>query len=93
MLTITGAFHAKILLYLTLSEIFLIGCARQGQDIIPKDPIKPSLPPMYEVRKMVKPEYDPIEEALKTMTLEEKVGQLVIAGFYGTDIDSVTEKS
>ena len=30
------------------------------------------------------PEPDPVEEALSTMTTEEKVGQLLIAGFYGT---------
>jgi beta-N-acetylhexosaminidase len=47
---------------------------------------------MYEVKKTVKPEYDAVESMLKSMTLEEKVGQLVIAGFYGTDIDSVTRK-
>ena len=30
------------------------------------------------------PEPDPVEEALSAMTTEEKVGQLLIAGFYGT---------
>ena len=30
---------------------------------------------------------DPIEEALKSMTLEEKIGQMVFIGFYGTEIN------
>ena len=30
------------------------------------------------------PEPDPVEEVLSSMTTEEKVGQLLIAGFYGT---------
>jgi beta-N-acetylhexosaminidase len=34
---------------------------------------------------------DPVEKLLASMTLEEKVGQLVIAGFYGTSVDEVTE--
>ena len=30
---------------------------------------------------------DPIEEALKSMTLEQKIGQMVFIGFYGTEIN------
>jgi len=81
----------KTVLFFLMLGMVLGGCAHPPNHET-KAPIKSSLLPMYEVKKTVKPEYDPVEEALKTMTLEEKVGQLVIAGFYGTDIDSVTEK-
>jgi len=81
----------KTVLFFLMLGLALGGCAHPSNNET-KAPIKSSLLPMYEVKKTVKPEYDPVEEALKTMTLEEKVGQLVIAGFYGTDIDSVTEK-
>lgn len=81
----------KTMVFLLMMSIVLSGCAHSSIND-PKAPIKSTLLPMYEVRKLVKPEYDPVEAMLKTMTLEEKVGQLVIAGFYGTDIDSVTEK-
>lgn len=81
----------KTIVFFLMMSIVLSGCAHPSIND-PKAPIKSALLPMYEVRKLVKPEYDPVEAMLKTMTLEEKVGQLVIAGFYGTDIDSVTEK-
>lgn len=34
---------------------------------------------------------DPVEKLLASMTLEEKVGQLVICGFFGRSLDDVTE--
>jgi len=37
-------------------------------------------------------EIDPIKEKIKEMSLEEKIGQLVIVGFEGQSIDEETEK-
>jgi beta-N-acetylhexosaminidase len=81
----------KIVLLLTLLGVVLSACARPS-NVDTKAPIKSALLPMYQVEKLTEPVYDPVEAMLKTMTLEEKVGQLVIAGFYGTEIDAVTEK-
>jgi beta-N-acetylhexosaminidase len=81
----------KTVMFFTLLGIVLSGCTHPSISDS-KAPIKSALLPMYNVQKRIKPEFDPIEAILKTMTLEEKVGQLVIAGFYGTKIDSVTEK-
>ena len=39
-----------------------------------------------EVQADVAP-VDPVEEILSTMTLEEKVGQMMMVGFYGTEIN------
>lgn len=33
------------------------------------------------------PKPNPIEEALQSMTLEEKIGQMVMVGFYGTELN------
>ena len=33
------------------------------------------------------PASDPIDEILKSMTLEEKVGQMILVGFYGTELN------
>lgn len=40
-----------------------------------------------EVKADVLPPPDPIEEQLKSMTLEEKVGQMLMIGVYGTEIN------
>ncbi|MBQ6297562.1 MAG: glycoside hydrolase family 3 protein [Selenomonadaceae bacterium] len=40
-----------------------------------------------EVEADVLPPPDPIEEKLKSMTLEEKIGQMVMIGVYGTELN------
>ena len=40
-----------------------------------------------EVQADVLPSPDPIEEKLKSMTLEEKIGQMVMIGVYGTELN------
>lgn len=81
----------KTVVFFTLLGIVLSGCT-QPSIYDSKAPIKSTLLPMYSAQKRIKPEFDVVEAMLKTMTLEEKVGQLVIAGFYGTKIDAVTER-
>ncbi len=81
----------KFALLLTLISVMLIGCSHPSNDVR-KEPFTSKLLPPYKKEVLVVPEYDVIESLLKSMTLEEKVGQLVIAGFYGTDIDSKTEE-
>lgn len=81
----------KTILLLSLFGILFFGCTKPAVNT-PKEPIRSSLLPVYVTPTFAMPDYDPVEAMLKTMTLEEKVGQLVIAGFYGTDIDDVTEK-
>ena len=47
----------------------------------------------YESKAEVKPEeslaaeLDPVENILQSMTLEEKIGQMIMIGIYGTDIN------
>ncbi len=40
-----------------------------------------------EVKADVLPQPDPIEQKLKSMTLEEKIGQMIMIGVYGTEIN------
>lgn len=40
-----------------------------------------------EVQADVMPPPDPIEEQLKSMTLEEKIGQMIMVGVYGTQLN------
>ena len=42
---------------------------------------------VQEVKADVMPPPDPIEEKLNSMTLEEKIGQMVIIGVYGTELN------
>ncbi|MBR4152747.1 MAG: glycoside hydrolase family 3 protein [Selenomonadaceae bacterium] len=42
---------------------------------------------VQEVKADVVPLQDPIEEKLNSMTLEEKIGQMVMIGVYGTEIN------
>ena len=81
----------KTVVFLTLLSIILSGCTHPSINDT-KASIKSALLPAYTAKKRVMPEYDPVESMLKTMTLDEKVGQLVIAGFYGTKIDAVIKE-
>lgn len=57
--------------------ILLIGC---NKDVEPPEVGVPDEPPVVEQ------EVDPIEEQIKEMTLDEKVGQLLIVGVEGKEI-------
>jgi beta-N-acetylhexosaminidase len=72
-----------ILLFLL---VFISGCSRNaGQpDTVPR--VTPSPAVQVEVKK------DPIEEMIKSMTLDEKVGQLVLLGLNGTRLNSEFER-
>lgn len=62
--------------------ILLIGCSK---DVEPPDFEEPVNPPVVEPE----PEIDPIDEQIKEMTLEEKVGQLIIVGLEGKEISDI----
>lgn len=64
--------------------ILLIGCSK---DVEPPDFEESVNPPVIEPEP--EPEIDPIEEQIKEMTLEEKVGQLLIIGLEGNEISEI----
>ena len=69
------------ILFITLISvlILLVGCNTLGKNQNNKN----------EAQKD-KPIVDPIKEKMKTMTLEEKIGQMVIVGLDGYDVDENT---
>ena len=66
---------------LLLLLIFLIGCSKVDIPPVTEDPVPP---PITEVP--IVPEKDPIEELIKDMSLDEKIGQLLIVGLDKTEI-------
>ena len=64
-----------------LLALFLltVGCRPAAGPATPAPPASTPVP----VTPTPTPEPDPVEEALSAMTTEEKVGQLLMAGFYG----------
>lgn len=63
--------------------LFIIGCSPKNPEV----PEEPSPNPVEEEpsREEETPEVDEIQEILNKMTLEEKVGQLLLVGFEGTE--------
>lgn len=80
----------KILIYTLLISLLFIACSPKNQ-LPPEDdnpgPIEE--PPIGEPEDPIV-EIDEIQERLDHMTLEEKVGQLLIVGFEGTVLDDIT---
>ena len=72
----------KYILLLLLITILLSGCGKHESPPIveipgvPEQPEAPKAPPV-----------DPIEEKIKKMNLEEKIGQLIIVGLEGTELN------
>lgn len=76
--------YGLIVVWMVLISLIAVGCTNQGQmppDNTNPDPIEE--PPIEE--PIV--EIDEIQELIDSMTLEEKVGQLLIVGFEGTELD------
>jgi len=74
-----------------LSAVLMGGCVSDRTFDRSVPAIKDTLLPFPSKEAVELVPSDPVEKLLETMTLEEKVGQLVIAGFYGTSVDEVTE--
>ncbi len=78
----------KSLLISVLSILLLSACQRVPFDVYSKQPIHNSLLPFPEKAVPVfLADPDPIQQILTSMTLDEKIGQMIIAGFYGTEIN------
>ena len=65
--------------------LFIIGCTPQNQA-----PPGNTTPDSVDELPII--EVDKIQEQLDKMTLEEKVGQLLMVGFEGTELDDNTRK-
>jgi beta-N-acetylhexosaminidase len=83
----------KIIIAIMLAlSLALAGCSAKTQDTRPNNETEeqkfpePKAPPQKGVQREEK-EIDPIEEQIKNMTLNEKVGQMVMVGLDGYAID------
>lgn len=65
---------------LSLILFFMVGCINQDVEV-------PVIPPIVEEPKPEPPKPDPIEEIVNSMTLEEKIGQLIVVGIEGPTIN------
>lgn len=72
-------FNKKSIIWtiVTLSLVFMIGCSSVAE-------------PAQEEIKQPEKKIDPIEEQIKKMTLDEKIGQMVIIGLDGYTMDDNT---
>ncbi|MEK3775446.1 MULTISPECIES: beta-N-acetylhexosaminidase [unclassified Paenibacillus] len=50
-------------------------------------PEQNTAPPQEEVQEEPQEEVDPVQEQLSSLTLEEKIGQMILAGVQGTTLD------
>ena len=82
----------KTVILMGLSAVLMGGCVSDRTFDRSVPAIKDTLLPFPSKEAVELVPSDPVEKLLETMTLEEKVGQLVIAGFYGTSVDEVTEE-
>lgn len=77
--------HLYIITILIISFIFT-ACIKQEKPPIVENPIEPPTLEEPVDPPVVEPEIDPIEKQINEMTLEEKVGQLMIIGLEGEEI-------
>ncbi|TJX13879.1 beta-N-acetylhexosaminidase [Tissierella creatinini] len=73
-------FMNKLLILILVIVIFISGCRPTRPPANEDSPIAEKPSPIPEKAK------DPIEEMVKSMTIEEKIGQLLIVGLEGTEI-------
>lgn len=55
-------------------------------------PEQNTVPPQEEVQEEPQEEVDPVQEQLSSLTLEEKIGQMILAGVQGTTLDNQTKQ-
>lgn len=73
-----------IISILLISIIFMVGCKKNNISLDESGTEKPNNNKIEEDNKIL---VDPIEEKIKAMSLEEKIGQLMIVGFDGININ------
>jgi len=80
----------KLILLISIISILLTACSPQDTtpSPMPEEPIDGL--PIEEPVDETKEEVDEIQEKLESMTLEEKIGQLMIVGFEGTQLNENT---
>lgn len=72
---------------LIICILFLSGCRNNTKPPIIEEPTIPEIPENPEVPEA--PIVDPIEEVINGMTIDEKIGQLLIVGIEGNTISDV----
>ena len=80
--------RARPLLAGALAALLLAGCAPTPPAVPEGSPAPTAEAPVLSPSPALPspaPEPDPVEEALSSMTLEEKVGQLLLVGIEGTE--------
>ena len=83
----------KRLIFITIILLFILGCSSQEQE--PEDKVNPAPEDVPSTDQPVEPpilEIDEIQEQVDKMTLEEKVGQLLIVGFEGIELNDITRE-
>lgn len=75
----------KLISIAIIVAVFITGCLPSEPPVVNPPQVEAPLPPQTGPEKSEKP-VDRIEEMIKSMTLEEKIGQLLIVGLEGLDI-------
>jgi beta-N-acetylhexosaminidase len=81
----------KFTLGLSIIVLLVAGCAHP-KPTVSKPPIVSKLLPAYTNVPEPIPQVELVDAMMEKMTLDEKVGQLVVAGFYGTEIGTTTTR-
>ena len=68
-------------IFLVIMSVFVCGCF--GEKVVTADMRGGEI----SSAAVEVPKPNPIDEALRSMTLEEKIGQMVMVGFYGTELN------
>lgn len=75
----------KLLIFLSIIILITTACNRKNNKESPKDN------ELKEPNENIQEQKDEIREKIKSMTMEEKIGQLFILGFEGKDIEEETK--
>lgn len=90
--------YKKLSVLLILMIIFSVGCSFNNQDgsykdnALEKNKDEKSKEDLSQEEKNETEAVDPVVDEINKMTLDEKIGQLVIVGFEGYSIDEATKK-
>ncbi len=79
----------KVFILLIFTIVFLVGCRGHNLDLEESDIEEPNNDHIEDDNSIP---FDPINDKIKSMSLEEKIGQLMIVGFEGTNISEETRR-
>lgn len=79
----------KVFILLIFTIVFLVGCRGHNLDLEESDIEEPNNDYIEDDNSIP---FDPINDKIKSMSLEEKIGQLMIVGFEGTNISKETRR-